>query len=58
MNELSRSHSKSKSKGRRLPSYLDLIEDDLRHRGGSGSGGGLHGNMIAVKSLKNVTYVT
>ncbi|WP_142627704.1 hypothetical protein [Rhizobium sp. P007] len=40
MNELSRSHSKSKSKGRRLPSYLDLIEDDLRHRGGSGSGGG------------------
>ncbi|MBO9111881.1 hypothetical protein J5288_24475 [Agrobacterium sp. S2/73] len=40
MNELSRSHSRSRSEARRLPSYFDLIEDELRRRGGGGSGGG------------------
>lgn len=39
MNEMSRNHSKSRPEGRRLPSYLDLIEDDLRRRGGGGGGG-------------------
>lgn len=38
MNEMSRNHSKSRPEGRRLPSYLDLIEDDLRRRGGGGGG--------------------
>ncbi|WP_425964295.1 relaxase/mobilization nuclease domain-containing protein [Rhizobium nepotum] len=38
MNEVSRNRSKSRPEGRRLPSYLDLIEDDLRRRGGGGSG--------------------
>ncbi len=40
MNEVSRNPSKSRPEGRRLPSYLDLIEDDLRRRGGGGGGGG------------------
>ncbi len=39
MNEVSRNPSKSRPEGRRLPSYLDLIEDDLRRRGGGGGGG-------------------
>lgn len=38
MNDLSRSRSGSKHEGRRLPSYLDLIEDELRRRGGGGGG--------------------
>lgn len=38
MNEVSRNPSKSRPEGRRLPSYLDLIEDDLRRRGGGGGG--------------------
>ncbi|MEH0295472.1 hypothetical protein V6R98_24995 [Agrobacterium sp. CCNWLW71] len=38
MNEVSRNRSKSRPEGRRLPSYLDLIEDDPRRRGGGGSG--------------------
>ncbi|WP_107676275.1 relaxase/mobilization nuclease domain-containing protein [Agrobacterium sp. LAD9] len=39
MNEVSRNPSKSRPEGRRLPSYLDLIEDDLRRRGGGGGSG-------------------
>jgi hypothetical protein len=39
MNEPSRPRSKSRSEGRRLPSYFDLIEDELRRRGGGGRGG-------------------
>lgn len=38
MNKVSRNPSKSRPEGRRLPSYLDLIEDDLRRRGGGGGG--------------------
>ncbi|MBB3386241.1 MULTISPECIES: hypothetical protein [unclassified Rhizobium] len=38
MNDLSRSRSGSRREGRRLPSYLDLIEDELRRRGGGGGG--------------------
>jgi hypothetical protein len=34
MNGLSRSRSKSRPEGRRLPSYLDLIADELRRGGG------------------------
>lgn len=34
MNELSRPRSGSRPEGRRLPSYFDLIEDELRRRGG------------------------
>lgn len=40
MNEVSRNPSKPRPEGRRLPSYLDLIEDDLHRRGGGGGGGG------------------
>ncbi len=39
MNEPSRSHLSSKPEGRRLPSYFDLIEDELRRHGGGGGGG-------------------
>ncbi|WP_064710277.1 relaxase/mobilization nuclease domain-containing protein [Rhizobium bangladeshense] len=38
MNDLTRSRSGSRPEGRRLPSYLDLIEDELRRRGGGGGG--------------------
>ncbi len=38
MNDLSRSRFGSSREGRRLPSYLDLIEDELRRRGGGGGG--------------------
>ncbi|CDZ40292.1 Conjugal transfer protein TraA [Neorhizobium galegae bv. officinalis] len=38
MNDLSRSRSGFRPEGRRLPSYFDLIEDELR-RGGGGGGG-------------------
>ncbi|WP_261329919.1 relaxase/mobilization nuclease domain-containing protein, partial [Rhizobium leguminosarum] len=36
MNDLSRSRSASRPGSRRLPSYFDLIEDELRRRGGGG----------------------
>lgn len=36
MNRLSRSRSVSRPSGRRLPSYLDLIDDELRRGGGGG----------------------
>ncbi|WP_028743921.1 relaxase/mobilization nuclease domain-containing protein [Rhizobium leguminosarum] len=38
MNDLSRSRSASRPEGRRLPSYFDLIEDELRRRGAGGGG--------------------
>lgn len=38
MNDLSRSRSRSRPEGRRLPSYLDLIEDEMCRRGGGGGG--------------------
>ncbi|MBB3165694.1 hypothetical protein FHS25_006206 [Rhizobium laguerreae] len=38
MNDLSRSRSASRPEGRRLPSYFDLIEDELRRRSGGGGG--------------------
>ncbi|WP_349963277.1 hypothetical protein [Rhizobium sp. ZPR3] len=40
MNDLSRSRSKSRPEGRRLPSYFELIEDERRRRGGGAGGGG------------------
>ncbi len=38
MNDLSRSRFGSSREGRRLPSYLDLIEDELRRHSGGGGG--------------------
>lgn len=38
MNDRSNSRSTSRSADRRLPSYLDLIEDESRRRGGGGGG--------------------
>ncbi|MEN0117790.1 MAG: relaxase/mobilization nuclease domain-containing protein [Agrobacterium cavarae] len=39
MNDLTRSRSRSRPEGRRLPSYFELIEDELRRCGGGGGGG-------------------
>ncbi len=39
MKERSRSRLNAKSEGRRLPSYFDLIDDELRRRGAGGGGG-------------------
>ncbi|MBB3659713.1 hypothetical protein FHX15_004981 [Rhizobium sp. BK650] len=38
MDDLPRRRSESRPEGRRLPSYFDLIEDELRRRGGGGAG--------------------
>lgn len=38
MSEPSRSRSGSRPEGRRLPSYFELIDDELRRHGGSGGG--------------------
>ncbi len=48
MTEPSRSRLSSKSEGRRLPSYFDLIEDELRRRGG-GRGGGKRASPVKGK---------
>ncbi|MBW9060177.1 hypothetical protein JNB77_17475 [Rhizobium pusense] len=39
MREPSRSRLNARSEGRRLPSYFDLIDDELRRRGAGGGGG-------------------
>ncbi|MBX4922131.1 hypothetical protein HJA76_21030 [Rhizobium bangladeshense] len=38
MDDLTRSRSRSRPDGRRLPSYFDLIEDEMHRRGGGGGG--------------------
>ncbi|MBX4893758.1 relaxase/mobilization nuclease domain-containing protein [Rhizobium lentis] len=38
MDDLNRSRSRSRPDGRRLPSYFDLIEDEMHRRGGGGGG--------------------
>lgn len=38
MSEPSRSHSRSRPEGRRLPGYFELIDDELRRHGGGGGG--------------------
>lgn len=40
MTDTSKSRVASRSEGRRLPSYFELIEDELRRRGGGGSAAG------------------